>query len=224
MKRTLLVAATALCLAVTPAYAVGPLASILIAYAKQAIKERITSYAKGKLMGAFSDSLKDMPGSGMLAGLVPGAGGVAPRPSLPAETMASLQSSGVFDKDARPLTDAEWKEYGDEVTRMAKAAGAGAEDTPDIAEMRAQVAQAPELSGMVRASLNQFRSIRAEQARMRELYARMPEGERAEVVAEMLKTVRDLPEDERPQARDVLLGDALGLHEDLRKRLAAALG
>ena len=222
MKRTLLVAATALCLAVTPAYAVGPLAAILIGYAKQAIKERITSYAKGKLMGALSENLKDVPGAGLL-GLVPGAAGVAPRPSLPAETMASLQSSGVCDKDARPLTDAEWKEYGDEVTRMAKAAGAGAEDTPDIAEMRAQVAQAPELSGMVRASLNQFRSIRAEQARMRELYARMPEGERAEVVAEMLKTVRDLPEDERPQARDVLLGDALGLHEDLRKRLAAAL-
>ena len=135
-----------------------------------------------------------------------------------------LESSGLLDRHAAPLTDADWKELEDTVTLMAREAGAPPDEVPDIAELRASVAQAPELTGMVRRMLDQFRAVRAEQARMRELYEQMPEPQRQEVVAELVRTVREAPPELQPQARRMLQGESLGLAPDLKRRLAAALG
>jgi hypothetical protein len=228
LKRSL-VALAAACvlgaasLAASPAFAVGPLAAILIGYAKQALKERLLAYAKEQVGGRLAASMGDAPGA--LSAFVPGIlGGAAPRPALPGETRAMLESSGLLDRHAAPLTDADWKELEDTVTLMAREAGAPPDEVPDIAELRASVAQAPELTGMVRRMLDQFRAVRAEQARMRELYEQMPEPQRQEVVAELVRTVREAPPELQPQARRMLQGESLGLAPDLKRRLAAALG
>ncbi|TFW06117.1 hypothetical protein E4K72_10565 [Oxalobacteraceae bacterium OM1] len=221
MKRAVVIAVTALCLA-TPAHAVGPLAAILIDYVKQRVKEQVIAYAKSQLRDAMGDSLSGVPGLGMLAAVAPGAfGGMAPRPSMSPEAMAALKSTGMFDTNAQPLTDAEWKEYENTVVTMA--AAAGADEAPDIGHMRAMLTQMPQMSGMVRQQLNQFREIKAEQAHMREVYAQMSEAERQETVDELVKNFKETPVEYQPQAKIAMQSDALGLPDDLKRRLAVAL-
>ena len=119
----LVVAALAVSLA-TPAYAVGPLAAIVIGYVKQALKEKLIAYAKEKAMGLAGEALADVPGAGLL-GMMPGMGGFRPRPGMSSAATASLQAAGFNDTGAQPFTDAEWAEYEETVIMMAKAAGAG---------------------------------------------------------------------------------------------------
>lgn len=221
MKRTLTVAALAICLA-TPAHAVGPLAAIVIGYVKQALKEKVIAYAKEKALGLAGDALADVPGAGML-GLLPGMGGAMARPSMPADAKAALQAAGFNNTNAPPLTDAEWKEYEQTVTMMAKAAGGDDADVPDVAAMRAAMAAMPQMNGMIRMQLQQFQEMKAEQAKMRDAYAAMPEGERQEVVAELVKAFREQPAEDQPNALHVLQSDALGLPDDLKRRLLTAL-
>jgi hypothetical protein len=221
VKRTLAVATLAICLA-TPAYAIGPLGAIVIGYVKQALKDRIVAYAKEKAMGLAGEALGDVPGAGML-GLLPGMGGAVARPAMPAQAQAALQAAGFNDTNAQPLSDAEWKEYAQTVTMMAKAAGAGDDEVPDVGDMRAALAAMPQMNGMIRMQLTQFQEMKAEQARMREAYAGMAEAERQEVVAELVKSFREQPAEYQPNAMQVLKSDALGLPDDLKQRLLAAL-
>ena len=222
MKRTLVVAALAVSLA-TPAYAVGPLAAIVIGYVKQALKEKLIAYAKEKAMGLAGEALADVPGAGLL-GMMPGMGGFRPRPGMSSAATASLQAAGFNDTGAQPFTDAEWAEYEETVIMMAKAAGAGPDDMPDVAELRAGMANMPpQMIGMLRMQLRQFQEMKAEQAKMREAYAAMPEQERQEVVAELVRTFREQPVEYQPNAMQVLQSDALGLPDDLKKRLLVAL-
>jgi hypothetical protein len=107
---------------------------------------------------------------------------------------------------------------------MAKAAGAGPDEMPDIAELRAGMANMPpQMIGMLRMQLSQFQEMKAEQAKMREAYAAMPEQERREVVAELVKTIREQPLEYQPNALLALQSDALGLPDDLKRRLLVAL-
>lgn len=219
MKRAAIVLACALAFA-TPAHAVGPLAAILIEYVKQAVKEKVVSYAKEQLMGGLSEAVGGMPGMGMLA-MMPGAAGVMrARPSLPPEAMASLQASGMFDANAQPLSDEEWREYEQTLKTMAEAGGG---ELPDLGSMRAMLMQMPQMTGIVRNSLNQFREMKDEQEHMREVYAQMSESERQETVAELVKNFRESPPEYQPQALHALQSEALGLPEDLQWRLLAAL-
>lgn len=218
----LVVAALAVSLA-TPAYAVGPLAAIVIGYVKQALKEKLIAYAKEKAMGLAGEALADVPGAGML-GMMPGMGGLRPRPGMSSSATASLQAAGFNDTSAKPFTDAEWEEYEQTVTMTAKAAGAGPDEMPDIAELRAGMANMPpQMIGMLRTQLRQFQEMKAEQAKMREAYAAMPEQERREVVAELVKTIREQPLEYQPNALLALQSDALGLPDDLKRRLLVAL-
>ncbi|TFZ08640.1 hypothetical protein [Ramlibacter humi] len=220
-KRTLVVLATAICLA-APAHAFGPLAGILINYAKQALKEKLISYAKGKAREAIAGALGDVPGAGALGAIAPGLlGGMAPRPTLSKEAQAALETAGVFDKNAKPPTEEEWKEFEQTMARMATAGGPDAE-MPDLAAMRANLKEHPELAGMVRALFGQMHAIRTEQERMAQLYEQMPEDQRQEVVAELVKTVREAPAADQPQMKLVLESDALGWPEDLKERVLAA--
>lgn len=221
MKRTLAVATLAICLA-TPAHAVGPLAAIVIGYVKQALKDKIIAYAKEKAMGLAGEALGEVPGAGML-GMLPGASR-AIRPAMPADAQAALQAAGFNNTNAQPLSDAEWKEYEQTMTTMARAAGGGDDDVPDIGEMRTALANVPQFNGMIRQQLEQFREIKAEQAKMREAYAAMPEAERQEVVAELVKAFREQSTEGQPNAMLALKSDALGLPDDLKRRLLAALG
>jgi enoyl-CoA hydratase/carnithine racemase len=222
VKRTLVVAALAVSLA-TPAYAVGPLAAIVIGYVKQALKEKLIAYAKEKAMGLAGEALADVPGAGLL-GMMPGMGGFRPRPGMSSAATVSLQAAGFNDTGAQPFTDAEWAEYEETVIMMAKAAGAGPDDMPDVAELRAGMANMPpQMIGMLRMQLRQFQEMKAEQAKMREAYAVMPEQERQEVVAELVRTFREQPVEYQPNAMQVLQSDALGLPDDLKKRLLVAL-
>ncbi len=221
VKRTLAVAALAICLA-TPAHAVGPLAAIVIGYVKQALKEKVIAYAKEKAMGLAGEALADVPGAGML-GMLPGMGGMMARPAMGADARAALQAAGFNDTSAQPLSDAEWTEYEQTVAMMAKAAGGDDAEVPDVAGMRTALAAMPQMHGMIRMQLQQFQEMKAEQARMRDAYAAMPEAERQEVVAELVKTFREQPDEYRPQALRVLHSDALGMPDDLKQRLLAAL-
>ncbi|TCS33715.1 hypothetical protein EDC30_1155 [Paucimonas lemoignei] len=220
MKRALVVASLAMALA-SPAHAVGPLGAILLSYVKQALKEKIVSYAKEQATGLVRDSLAGTPGGSMLA-MVPGMGGFAPRPGMPPEAIAALKASGVYDTNAAPLTDAEWEEYEQTITRMAKAAG-NEDDVPDVRQMRAMMASMPQMSGVLRMQLQTFREVKSEQARMRQAYADMSEAERQEVVAELVKNFREQSPEDQPAAMRVLKSDALGLPEDLTQRLLVAL-
>lgn len=222
MKRLApLLCATALVASlVQPAHAMGPLASIVVAYVKQAIKEKVVGYARQELAGALSERMGNVPGSGLLAGAVPGARAAQRAPTLPPEAMESLRAAGLLDTNPKPLTEQDWQDYGRIVGKMA--AGAGG-DAPDIRQMREMVAASPQLAGLVRAQLGQFRDIEDEQARMRDAYEKMGDGERQEVVAELVKALRDVPEEDREQARSAMDSEALGLPEDLKRRLAAAL-
>jgi hypothetical protein len=221
-KRAIVIAATVLCLA-APAHAVGPLAAIFIAYAKQMIKEKMIAYAKGKAMGLISDGMGEMPGMGMLSTIVPGVvGGAAARPSLPNEARDALQAAGLFDTNAQPLSDEEWAELEQTQKAMASAAGPDAK-APDLASMREMLKQSPQLAGVARALFGQFHAIRTEQQRMKELYDQMPENERQEVADELVKSFRESPVEDQPQMRRVLQSDALGWPDDLRQRILAAL-
>ncbi|SNT35458.1 hypothetical protein SAMN06265795_12819 [Noviherbaspirillum humi] len=221
MKRAFVVASLVLCF-MAPAAAVGPLASIVIGYVKQALKEKVIAYAKEQASGFIGDSLAGVPGASML-GLVPGMAGLAPRPGMPAEATAALKAAGFYDTSAKPLSDAEWDEYEQTISMMAKAGGMEDDDVPDVKRMRTMTASMPQMSGMLRMQLQQFREMKAEQARMREAYAQMPEAERQEVVAELVKNFREQPPEVQPNAMKVLESDALGLPEDLRRRLLAVL-
>jgi hypothetical protein len=221
VKRIFVVAALAVCLA-TPAHAVGPLAAIVIGYVKQALKDKLIAYAKEKAMGLAGEALADVPGAGML-GMLPGMGRVLPRPGMPADAQAALQAAGFHDTNAQPLTDAEWKEYEQTITLMARAAGGEEADTPDVGEMRNALASMPQFNGMIRMQLRQFQEMKAEQAKMRDAYAAMPEAERQEVVAELVKSFHEQPAEFQPNALQVLNSDALGLPDDLKQRLLAAL-
>ena len=107
---------------------------------------------------------------------------------------------------------------------MAKAAGAGPDEIPDVRELRAGMANMPpQMIGMLRMQLRQFQEMKAEQAKMREAYAAMSEPERQEVVAELVKTFREQPAEYQPNAMQALQSDALGLPDDLKKRLMVAL-
>lgn len=221
MKRTLAVATLAICLA-TPVHAVAPLAAIVISYVKQALKDKVIAYAKEKAMGLAGEALGDVPGAGML-GMLPGVGR-AIRPAMPADAQAALQAVGFNNTQAQPLSDAEWKEYEQTVTMMARAAGAQGDDVPDVGEMRAALAGMPQFNGMIRQQLEQFREMKAEQAKMREAYAAMAEADRQEVVAELVKSFREQSAEDQPYALQALKSDALGLPDDLKRRLLAALG
>jgi hypothetical protein len=220
VKRTLAVASLSICLA-TPAHAVGPLGAILLGYVKQALREKAIAYAKQQAMGAVGDSLGSVPGAGML-GMVPGMAGFAPRPGMPAEAAAALKASGFYDTNAEALSDAEWDEYEQTVTMMVNAGGAQ-QEAPDLRQMRAMAGSMPQMSGILRMQLQQFREMKTEQARMREAYAQMSEPERQEVVAEIVKNVHEQPPEYQPSAMTALGSDALGLPEDLKRRLAQAL-
>ena len=221
MKRKLAVALLALSLA-TPAFAVAPLAAIVINYAKQALKQRLVAYAKDKAASLVGDALSDVPGAGMLA-MVPGMAAYAPRPAMSAGNSALLEQAGFNDTQAAPLSDAEWKEYEESMAMMMKAAPEGAE-TPDIGEMRAAMADAPpQFHGMLRAQLRQFQQMKKERAEMLQAYARMSEAERQEVVAELSKSFHELSADERPHAARALESGALGLPDDLAQRLLQVL-
>jgi hypothetical protein len=220
VKRILVIASLAICLA-APAHAVGPLGAILISYVKQALKDKIVAYAREQASGVIGESLAGVPGAGMLA-MVPGMAGFAPQPGMPPEAAAALKASGFYDTHAEPMTDAEWDEYEQTVTMMAKAGGME-DDVPDVRHIRTMMAGMPQMSGIFRMQLQQFREMKAEQARMREAYAQMSEPERQEVVAELVKTFREQPAEYQPNAMMVLNSDALGLPVDLRQRLIVAL-
>jgi hypothetical protein len=160
-----------------------------------------------------------------MLGMVPGMAGLVPRPNMPPEAVAALKASGFYDTNAEPLTDAEWDEYEQTVTMMAKAGGTEDEvpDMRNMRNMRAMVAGMPQMSGMLRMQLQQFRETKVEQARMREVYAQMSEPERQEVVAELVKNFREQPPEYQPSAMMVLTSDVLGLPEDLKQRLTVAL-
>src|SRR5262245_21454438 len=133
MKRPLIAISLAICLA-APVHAVVPLAGIVIGYVKEALKEKLIAYAKQKAREAVRDSLSDVPGAGLLA-LVPGMDGFVPRPQMPPEALATLEASGFRDANAAPLSDAEWAEYEQAVTAMARAAGPD-DEVPDVKQMR----------------------------------------------------------------------------------------
>lgn len=222
MKRLLLASSLAVCLCLAiPAQAVGPLGAILIGYVKQALKDKVIAYAREQASGLVRNALGDVPGAGMLA-MVPGMAGFAPQPGMPAEAMATLKASGFYDTSAKPLSDAEWDEYEQTVTTMAKAGG-DEEDMPDMRQMRAMMAEMPQMSGMLRMQLQQFREMKAEQAKMREVYAQMSEPERQEVMAELVRAFREQPAEYQPSAMMALESGALGLPEDLQRRLLVAL-
>jgi uncharacterized membrane protein YeaQ/YmgE (transglycosylase-associated protein family) len=210
--------AAALCAAL-PAHAVGPLGAIVIGYLKQALKEKMVAYAKEQAGGMIGESLAGVPGASML-GLVPGMAGFAPKPTMPTEAVAALKAAGFNDVQAKPLTDAEWDEYAQTIAMMAKAADSD-EEAPDINRMRMMMTSIPQMSGMLRMQLQQFREMKAEQARMREAYARMSEAERQEIVVEMAKTLQEQPVEDRPQALRILTSEVLGLPDDLKRRLLA---
>lgn len=220
MKKTLVIASMALFLAL-PAQAAGPLAAILIGYVKQALKEKMIAYAREQATGLAGEALAGMPGGGMLA-MMPGMAGLAPRPTMPSAAVEALQASGFQDRNAAPLTDAEWDEYEQTMRQMASAGG-GEDEMPDLSQLRAAGAGLPQFAGMLRVQLQQFRDMKAEQARMRQAYADMAEPERQEVVAELVRTVREQPPQEQAVALRVLQSDALGLPEALKERLATAL-
>jgi hypothetical protein len=221
VKRKLAVALLALSLA-TPAFAVAPLAAIVISYVKQALKERLVAYAKDKAASLVGEALSDVPGAGMLA-MVPGMAAYAPRPAMSAGNSALLEQAGFNDAKAAPLSDAEWKEYEESMAMMMKAAPEGAE-MPDIGEMRTAMADAPpQFHGMLRAQLRQFQQMQQERAEMQQAYARMSEAERREVVAELSKSFHELSADERPHAARALESGALGLPDDLAQRLLQVL-
>ncbi len=221
MKRKLAVALLAISLA-APAYAVAPLAAIVISYVKQALKEKLIAYAKDKASGLAGEALADVPGAGML-GLVPGMAALAPRPTMSAANSALLQQAGFNDTAAQPLSEVEWKEYEDSIALMMKAAPEG-EEAPDIGAMRAAMASMPpQFHGMLRMQLRQFHQMKKEQAEMRQAYAGMSEAERQEVVAELSKSFRELSAEDRPNAVRVLQSGALGLPDDLARRLLQVL-
>lgn len=219
MKRKLAIAVLAISLT-APAYSVAPLVAIVISYAKQALKDKLISYAKQKASDMLGDSLADVPGAGML-GLVPGM--PAARPTMSAENLALLQGAGFNDTSAKPFTDADWAEYQEYIDTMYKAAPEGTEK-PDFSSMRADMSQMPpQFIGMLRAQLTQFQQMKAERAEMQKAYAEMTEPQRQEVVAELVKTFREVPADERPYAVQALKSGALGLPDDLVQRLLRAL-
>lgn len=220
LKRIIVAASFAMCLT-APAHAIGPLGAMLINYIKQALTEKVVSYAKQKAMGVAGESLAGVPGAGMLGGML-GMGGLAQRPSLPPETEAALKASGLYDTNAAPLTDAEWNEYEQSIRTMAKAAGEEAE-VPDIRQMRTMMASMPQMNGMLRAQLRMFQETKSEQAKMREAYAQMSEPERQEAVVELAKSFREQPAEYQPDMMRALRSDAFGMPEDMKQRLLVEL-
>lgn len=221
LKKHLVIASITLFLAM-PGQAAGPLAAILIGYVKQALKEKMIAYAKEQASGLAGEALARMPGGGMLA-MMPGMAGLAPRPSMSPEAVDTLKAAGFYERNAAPLTNAEWDEYEQTVRQMASAGGSE-DDMPDLSRLRAAGAGMPQLAGMLRVQLQQFRDMKAEQARMRQAYVDMTEPDRQEVVAELVRTVREQPPQEQAVAIRVLQSDALGLPQDLKQRLSTALG
>jgi hypothetical protein len=218
LKRIIAMVSLAAALGVAmPAQAVGPLGTIVISYLKQALKEKMVAYAKEQAGDMIGQSLAGVPGAEML-GLVPGMAGFAPKPTMPAEAAAVLKAAGFNDTHAKPLTDAEWDEYAQTVALMANAASKD-EEIPDVNQMRMMMTSMPQMSGMLRMQLQQFREIKAEQTRMREAYAQLSEAERQEVVVELAKTLREQPAEDKPHALRVLTSEALGLPDDLKRRL-----
>lgn len=223
IRRLSLALALAACLAATqPVQAAGPLATIVLGYVKDAIKDAIVSKVRGAVTDALNERLADVPGIGILGMLVPELGIGVPgmgAPRLSKEASAALNASGLMDADAKPLTDKEWQEYERYVRTKVEV---GEEEAAELAEMRAAMKDMPQMAGLVRSQLATFRELDQEQARMREAYAQMSEAERQEVAAETLKTIRELPAEEQAQARAAIDSPALGLPEDLRNRIRAA--
>ena len=228
MKRLLpAVLAAALCVS-APAYAVGPLATILISYLKQSIKDQVVAYAKGHVTGALRQDMgMGMPAVGMNPGAM--AGTMTPeqmealsrQQGVSPEAVAMMRSAGLFDTGAKPLTDAEWSEYEGMLKTMASAAGE--DDMPDFDSMRATVHGMPQMAGFIRASLNQFREMKREQAEMRKAYEQMPESDRTAVVEEMTKEYRAMPDEYKAGYVRAIGGDIFGLHSDQQARLLAAV-
>ena len=94
---------------------------------------------------------------------------------------------------------------------------------PDFDGMRATVRGMPQMAGVIRASLNQFREMKREQAEMRKAYEQMPESDRTAVVEEMTKEYRAMSDEYKTGYVRAIGRNIFGLHPDLQARLLAAV-
>ncbi len=110
MKRKFAITVLAVSLT-APANAVAHQVAMVITYVKQALKDKLISYAKQKALDMLS--------------LVPGM--PAPRSAISAENTALLQAAGFNDSGAKPFSDADWAEYQECVDSMYKSTPPGTE-------------------------------------------------------------------------------------------------
>jgi hypothetical protein len=226
MKRQLSILLLALCLC-TPAHAIAPLAAIVLAYVKNAVKEKAIGIIKEQVE-------KNVPGGQFLVALANSGGNpmalfsawqnVAMTVGRVAAEAKIADARGTFDKltagDSSPLTEIDWKDY---AALLRKASGSDTETAEGIAEMRVSLKEHPEMNAVVRNTLNRMREMARARKEAFEAYAGMTEAERAEIVAAFVADYRKLTGEERDACKQALADGSMELPGDLAPRLLAAV-
>lgn len=226
MKRKLSVLVLALCLC-TPAHAIAPVAAILLAYVKDAVKQKAISIIKEQVSknvpgGQFLVALANSGGNPMALfsawqNVALTAGRVAAEAQIAdAQAFYAKATSG----DRSPLTEQDWKDY---AALMRKASASEAEIAEGLADMRATAKERPETNALVRNMLNQIREMERGRREAFESWAKMTEAERGEIVAAFVADYRLLNSDEREACRMALADGSMELPPELMARLLTAV-